>query len=566
MTRPPAQAAVAQAESVAYLILFTILVLHLVAAMLQLVGGRFSPAVGAGLLVMAAASSVLLARLGGALTTLPTVGLAALVVAACLLVGGLLFDFTVDGNGYHFQAIDAYAHGWNRLHGIAPESPAVVPSHLWSLTYPAGHWLVMAAPIASGLPPEAAKGIWLALAAALFLLGGAVLSRVGIPARFAWPTAAIAAANPITLQQIATRLNDGLVGLLLLGFAILALAAVALRDRRAFVALGLLVILVLNTKFSLVPITVAFCGIACLVAWRTGGPAPVVRLGGMLFAAGVAGVLLIGFSPYVVNTAEHGHPFHPVMGPNKQDIMSFNTPERLAEIGYPLNFWASTFAVTDKREVQLKPPFQVTRREIYLSGYPDPRVGGFGPFFSGILLLAVVTAASCLLHRPLARGQGVALTVALLLLPLGALFPESWWARYIPFLWLVPIAVVLAGAQAKARLPKALAAVLLLAMAANSAMVFAAAGKRSVEQTALIRAELARFKAAPEPIRVDFGINQSLRAMVLRAGIPHEEVSFAKDGPCPGAIRLAGSVNDLQGFRCPQPADTAPTGPAPSSR
>ncbi len=560
--------AVQRAETIGYLILFAILSLHMLAALVQLAGGRFTAPLAAALLLAACASAHLLARLDGLRPAAAEWVAAILITSAALLLGGSVFDFTVDGNAYHFQAIDAYAHGWNRLHAILPDAPSELPSHIWSMTYPAGHWLVMAVPIATGLPDEAAKGIWIALAVALVLLGGAILSRLGISARFALPAAALSVANPIFLQQMATRLNDGIVSLLLFAFAALALSAVALRDRRALAGLVLVVILVLNTKFSLVPITVAFCGIACLLAYRTVGQARAVRLGGVLLAAGITGLLVVGFSPYVVNTAQHGHPFHPVMGPNKTDIMSFNTPERLAEIGYPLNFWASVLAVTDKQDVRLKPPFQVTRREIYLSGYPDPRIGGFGPLFSGILLLAVITAGACLLNRPLSRGQSVALAVALLLLPVGALFPEGWWARYVSFLWLVPVAIALAGAQSCARLPQLLAAVVLLVMAANSAMVFAAAGKRSYEQTMLIRQELARLKASPEPVRIDFGINQSLRAMVQRAGIPHQEVSFAKDGPCPGAIRLAGSINDLQGFRCPaEPAiDAAAKAPEPSSR
>jgi hypothetical protein len=76
-------------------------------------------------------------------------------------------------------------------------------------------------------------------------------------------------------------------------------------------------------------------------------------------------------------------------------------------------------------------------------GAPDPRIGGFGPFFSLETIVAVLAAGAVTATR---RGRGIgdpALMIALGLAAITAIFPEPWLARYAPFFWGVPIFLAL---------------------------------------------------------------------------------------------------------------------------
>src|SRR5512132_1725369 len=84
------------------------------------------------------------------------------------------------------------------------------------------------------------------------------------------------------------------------------------------------------------------------------------------------------------------------------------------------------------------------REELLLYGTPDARLGGWGPLFSGALVLSLGVAT--LLFARSRRGR------AALGLVLGAVIAsmltnrECWWARLAPQLALVPVAVALFAA------------------------------------------------------------------------------------------------------------------------
>ena len=83
-------------------------------------------------------------------------------------------------------------------------------------------------------------------------------------------------------------------------------------------------------------------------------------------------------------------------------------------------------------------------------GAPDPRVGGFGPFFALETMIAVLAAGAVTVTL---RGRGIgdlAFVIALGLAAITAIFPEPWWARFAPFFWGVPIFLALGAGESSA--------------------------------------------------------------------------------------------------------------------
>jgi len=95
-------------------------------------------------------------------------------------------------------------------------------------------------------------------------------------------------------------------------------------------------------------------------------------------------------------------------------------------------------------ELLPKEPFSIDPYEIYISkNSPDTRIGGMGVFFSGILVVSLAALVMILIYLAMRHRNGF-LTAITLVIPsvcLILLISESWWARYSPYMWLLPVGV-----------------------------------------------------------------------------------------------------------------------------
>lgn len=465
------------------------------------------------------------------------------LILAALVITGLLQDTSIDGQHYHFQAIYALAEGWNPVHGNA--GPAVIgdPITLWAIHYPRGGWDFAALLMAAGLPLAMGKALNLiVLLAGAALLAGA-LYRFGFSRLFAALLTAVAVLNPIVLSQLFTAMNDGLVGLCILIFTAGLVMWARFQDKLALAAALAAMILALNLKFSAIPMFVILCAFACAGIFFTRGLRPAMRGGATLLASAIMAIAVLGWSPYVQNLLDHGHVFHPIMGENAVDIMSGevpalnNTPEVLEGKSAAERFFYSLFSETHSgyaETPQLKLPFSISPQELRAAGGVDVRLSGFGPFFSGIFLLAVVAAAA-LIARPRWRSTAAAW---LLLISAGMMLsvivmPQNWWARYVPQFWFVPVGIAAAALAANSRVSQILGGLIAAVMLLNT-MIVGAAGlwltaKRSAEATAQIDA----LKVTGEAYCIYPDMVQSRIYLMREAGLsvryqPAEAISCAE--------------------------------------
>jgi len=114
------------------------------------------------------------------------------------------------------------------------------------------------------------------------------------------------------------------------------------------------------------------------------------------------------------------------------------------ELSRPAIFAASAFSMTEviPEEIRLKLPFAMTRRElrVFEELTPDPRAGGFGPQFSGAMLLAGIGCSALLLLRQPIYFPGLFLVLAAVL---SSYFSHLWWARWTPQNWLILIGMLM---------------------------------------------------------------------------------------------------------------------------
>jgi hypothetical protein len=164
------------------------------------------------------------------------------------------------------------------------------------------------------------------------------------------------------------------------------------------------------------------------------------------------------------------------------------------------------------------------KRELSAFSYPDPKLGGFGPFFSGILLLSL---ALLLLGLSKFKERRMFYVVILLLLFSVLVNPECWWARYVPQFWLIPVltASFLYLDHNGRILIKWSAAACILLIFLNAALVGVQSLQAQVKHTLTVRHELKELSKMETPIKVCFGEFRANRIRFDEAHISYTEVN-----------------------------------------
>lgn len=531
-------------------------------------GGALSALVAWSVLAASAAGAVLISRYAfpaewqkGALAC---AGLGALA----LLLSLVLHDTSIDGQNYHFEATYALAEGWNPLRKES-EAPVIgQPLSLWAMHYPKGAWVFSANLLAAGLPLGTTKAINFLLLFASAALAGGTLIRFGFSYLFAALLTAAAAFNPIVVSQLFTAMNDGLFSACLLVFITSILVWVRFDQRLALILAIAAMMLAVNLKFSAIPILFVLAAFASFGALAVRGLTDTVRMAGALLAATLVGVILLGWSPFIQNYLDFGHPLYPLMGEHAVDIMNGedpeleNTPKVIEPLPAFQRFLFSLFSEVHsgyETTAELKLPFSVTAAEVRAIGQPDVRLSGFGPLFSGAILLSL----AALMAIMISWRQRTAATLGLLFITAGLfmsvlVMPQNWWARYVPQFWLIPVCLAAAAITIQ-RLPvqvlgTATACVLLL----NAAIAGASGLWLTTNRSAAVTGQIQTMQQTDQPYCVFPQMVHSRLYLMREAGIQVQYVP-ADDLSCPAPEEIAGYGPDRQGGGiCLCPSDGPP--------
>ncbi|MDR3687245.1 MAG: hypothetical protein P4L93_09850 [Coriobacteriia bacterium] len=458
----------------------------------------------------------------------------ALTVVTCVLVStfGLfaasrLYDVSWDGQWIHQPAAVVLANGWNPVSDPMAATVKVgqwrpdLKGAVWTIgiqNFAKGMWIRTGAIYAFTRHIEMSKAGNLVLLFVQFVVWFALALRLA-PRR--WWTAllvgTLAAVNPIVHVQLFTYKNDGQLGSLFtiaLGLGCLALAGEG--GWPTVLGASLALLMLCTIKFTgLVYAAVLVVGlVAGLVVMRR------FRQHQVLVAALALTVLIavgfVGYNPYVFNTQHYGSPFYPLVGRGAVDTLTDQSPRDFAQIGNGERLFRSLFSKAEDERLlgntpvstELKVPFTLYASELrpYL-GF-DTRVAGFGPLFSGALVLAVVLLGLLLFEYYRARSRTLAvgmLVIGVLLVSVAA-NPAAWWARYTPQIWLIPVVVAaLALLEWRSGVRAYLAYALCFVLVANAAIVGTINFANVVHGTSEMSAALERARTWPGGVLLKTG-------------------------------------------------------------
>ncbi|MFI5124795.1 MAG: hypothetical protein ACHQDF_05670 [Chitinophagales bacterium] len=457
-----------------------------------------------------------------------------IVIIVSILFSLLFYDISFDGQMYHIDSAFYLKNGWNPF---KKELSPGINQALWLNHYGKGVEAPEGAVYALTNRIETTKSTNFILLAASFCLSLSFLLRLN---RFSFRKnllfSFLLSFNPIVIYLLLTTYVDGQLASCLL--CLLVAGCLLYRDANRFylILLAMILIVVLNIKFSSVVFAAIFSAgllLALIVSGQKKSSKKVFLV--CALAAGF-GIAVAGYFPYITNTIHDHDPLYPGL-PMLQSEAAKLAPESFAHMNRFSRFFVSFFSHTDdlhiyrdkNPQIPAKIPFGFNRTDIYNALKPIvSHMAGFGPFFSGICIMAFIFFTITAWRLP-DKKQLVPVILLLGTLTCSVfIISEAWYARYVPQLWFIPvIALIVSEYYQPARFRKLRNLLYLVALIDLS---FAFASFPYIYyQSAKIDYELAQLKASGQTIPVQFTYFVSNRIRFSEKQIPFQETKIPEN-------------------------------------
>jgi len=463
-------------------------------------------------------------------------GSAVIAFSLFALLSSRIYDISWDGQTYHAEGIVQLANGWNPFFEEPRGGPAFSHSGVYAgpfyLIFSAkGAWICAAALYKFSGSFEAGKAFHPMLMLACFLVFFAALSSFRtIKPAWALILSLLLASNPVSICQIFTYYVDGLLASLL-GVVVGMLILIYRRpDRFKIAMLAMAVILTMNVKLN-GALYIAILGVGFGSFYLLAKKARRGELAAWLMAGGILGGGFVGFSPYIAQFTNKlittGNPFYPYAGWTA--VVGIGSPDVFGDKMDRLRMLAvSLFSKSEIRLIpfKLKLPFTFSLDELQVFIFPDVRVGGFGPLFSGAIVISIaIVGVLCWQNRwRLVRAAHLLVLMSLIFISAISLL-ENWNARYAPQVWLLPLVTAMLALLIRPRgVSRVLAFALLLLLCSNNLLISYKYAVFSLSNSALAASQLATLKKQEQPIPAKFGFFNAIRYRFDREGIRYVDV------------------------------------------
>ena len=376
-----------------------------------------------------------------------------------LFLCGSVFDGSYDGNAYHKEAVGFLKEGWNPIYETAEEfgkEHSLGDTHaVWLNSYPKATWFYGASVYKITGNIETAKTFNLIILFVSFFIVAYLINKFYNKKLFALLMATLVVSFPIMCQQIFSLYLDGFLGFCLL--LILIYMYLLLKDdtsKEYFFIIGALLIIIINIKFT----GLMYAGIFCLGYYiyylvnkiRAKEYKQLGIFTGKFLIILAVSLLVVGSNSYIKNIVVHKNPLYPLIGKDRVDIMTYLQPESFADMSpieknfYSLFSRTANIGVFNNGEPVLKTPFAKSTYEVSQFS-EDTRIGGFGVYFSGILIISVAVIIIYMIASFVRKNYDDLIMIGipfLLIILIMFCVSDSWWARYAPQVWFIPLMAV----------------------------------------------------------------------------------------------------------------------------
>ncbi|MCE5231252.1 hypothetical protein LLG95_16875 [bacterium] len=471
-----------------------------------------------------------------------------------------IYDVSYDGQNYQMETTIQLARGWNPFRGGLPDTVQTT----WYINYsPKAAALTGAAVYLVTGRIETDKTFNFVLLAASLLAVIATLIRL-------FPTwgpvrigviGLLAALNPICIVEVFTTYVDTQIASMLTIMIAMGLMLFATESGPIYLLYAMAVLILFHIKIPAVVFACLIGGLLVVALFVAGRRAVAYRLCAVSVGIAIFAIAAIGYNPYITNIRDKGHIFHPFFGKhayvNTPMFHEGNRPANFKNINRLQRFGMSVLSRTSNiysvGNARIKWPFLIYEDELRDIKGTDLRIGGFGPLYSGALILSlVILALAAWKSRRMALAGGIFM-VALLFVAL--VHPDAWWGRYVPHLWLIPIAALVLSQACPSRPVQWTGWVLAGILLYNVYLMMDVNWKFRVEASRTIRRQMWELADKKKPVEAWFGLYQSNRIRFDEFKIPYRMVA-TKDALGKQPIELAYSMGVIRFIESPvkQPA------------
>jgi hypothetical protein len=456
------------------------------------------------------------------------------VITLSILLSAYIYDISYDGQLYHLDSAFHLKNGWNPFKKeLSPE----VNQAFWINHYGKGVEAPQAAVYALTNRIETTKSTNFILLAASFCLSMSLLLRLN---RFSFRRnllfSFLLSFNPVTIYQLLNTYVDGQMASYLLCFIVVGCLLYLDANRFHLLLLATVLMVVLNIKFSAIVIAAVFCA-GLLLALIIGRQKQTFRKVFIVcvLATGL-GIGVVGYYPYVTNTIHYHDPIYPGL-PLLQSEAARLCPGNFAHMNRFSKFFVSFFSHTNDfhiyREknpvVSPKIPFSFNKTDLFNAVKPYVVImAGFGPFFSGICMTALLIFIVSVWRLPNRKPLVPVLVLLGTIMCSVFIISEDWFARYIPQLWFAPVIALIAAEYFRPGAFGKLKNLLYVIMLINLSFGFASFAY-VYYKTVQINYNLARLKASGQTIPVYFRYYTSNRIRFAEHHIPIREQVIPDD-------------------------------------
>lgn len=394
-----------------------------------------------------------------------------ILFSSTLLIGNI-YDGTADGNTYHKLAVGALKNGWNPVYEDVSDFHTnkgnpfdILDDNVnvkWVNHYANGTEQFAAVMYAATENIETGKVfniLWIYIG--LFILCY-IFKQMKIASFKSLMLASALTFNPIILTQIVNLYLDGVLSISLF-IIILASIIKSLykteNEKEINLILGMAIIWCVNAKFTGLAFAAIFSialylyrNIRNYIKEKENFKSNLIKETLYYIFVVVLAVLIVGSSTYTKNLITHGHPLYPLYGKGHVENMVLKEmPISMQEYSSVKIFLIGIFSKGENispsySEIQndpdLKIPLTLTKEEIKNYNIPDIRVGGFGPLFSAIFIFSIVSLIVIGISLIIKKEYEKVLVYGILIVTTFTLvfaLDGSYWARYIPYVYLLPI-------------------------------------------------------------------------------------------------------------------------------
>ena len=371
------------------------------------------------------------------------------VIIISIFISCFMFDRSSDGNTYHKDAVGVMKEGFNP---VLEESKDFITKRdknnkltdytIWIDHYAKANWMIEANFYSLTSNIESAKAFNLLSIYIVFSLIFTNLINV-LDKKKSLLLSLLVVINPVTASQMFTFYNDQLV-LLYLFLAIFYLIKLDkdIKDKKSWLIYGASFIILFNMKFNGMGYLLVFSFLFALrFLYKAYKKKEFKKVFNSLFfkylVLFTVAIFIVGFGTYVKNYLDHNNIFFPLYDSKGEDIITEQEPKKFVKANNLYKLFYGTFSksnnLRDNDDTILKIPFTIYQDEIKPSLSVDLRIGGFGVFFSGLLIISIFVLVY---YYKIYKDDNFILYTLGITILLLLVMEESWWARYTPHFYL----------------------------------------------------------------------------------------------------------------------------------